>query len=74
MFNLLPCDKLLDNSKFKEFADNKSNKTQKIDLFSPKKVENIADKGEDAGHQHFLFFSHCFQVLSFPRWLHFGIM
>ena len=30
------------------------------------RVENIVRKGENAGHQHFLFFPQCFEKTSFP--------
>ena len=30
------------------------------------RVENIVGKGENAGYQHFLLFSHCFKKASFP--------
>ena len=29
-------------------------------------VENIVGKGENAGYQHFLLFSQCFPMASFP--------
>ena len=38
------------------------------------RVENIVEKGENAGHQHFLLFSRCFQMLSFPEVLKVGIV
>ena len=30
-------------------------------------VENIVEKGENAGYQHFLFFPRCFRKDSFSR-------
>ena len=30
------------------------------------RVENIAGKGENAGYQHFLLFTQCFEKASFP--------
>ena len=30
------------------------------------RVENIVEKGESAGYQHFLLFPQCFQKASFP--------
>ena len=30
-------------------------------------IENIVEKGENAGYQHFLLFSQCFQKSSYPR-------
>ena len=35
-------------------------------------VENIAGRGENAGHQHFLLFPQCFQKASFSRSLKVG--
>ena len=54
LFNFLPKDKYLDWSILKAFADNKTNRTQKL-KFNVGKVENIVGKGENAGNQHFLF-------------------
>ena len=31
------------------------------------RVENIVEKGENVGHQHFLLFPKCFQKASFSR-------
>ena len=31
----------------------------------PDRLENNVRKGENAGHQHFLLFRHCFQKASF---------
>ena len=59
MFNPLPNDKILDLSKLKAFADNKINVTQK-GKFALGWLENIVGKGENACHQHFLFFQQCF--------------
>ena len=30
------------------------------------RVENVVGKGENAGYQHFFFYSQCFQKASFP--------
>ena len=30
-------------------------------------VENIVEKGENVGYQHFLLFSQCFEKVSFPH-------
>ena len=38
------------------------------------RVENIAGKGENAGHQHFLLFPQCFPKASFSGLLKVGIM
>ena len=37
-------------------------------------VENIVGKGENAGNQHFLLFSQCFQKASFPGSLKVGVV
>ena len=58
--NSLPNNKLLDQSKFKELADNKINATKKL-KFVLGMVENILGKGENAGYKHFLLFPKCFQ-------------
>ena len=57
---LLPKDKILDWSKFKAFAEDKINVTEKL-KFALGRVENIVGKGENAGYQHFLLFLECFQ-------------
>ena len=56
----LPNDKILDQSKFKAFADDKIKVTQKL-KFVLRRTENIAGKGENAGYQHFLLFPQCYQ-------------
>ena len=38
------------------------------------RVENMVEKGENAGYQHFLLFLHCFQMSSSPGSLRFGIV
>ena len=68
MFNPLPNDKFLDLSKLKTFADNKINANEKMKFVSGR-VENIVGKEENAGYQHFLLFSQCFQMASFSRLL-----
>ena len=45
-------------SKLKAFADNKINKYTN---FLGGWVENIMEKGENAGYQHFRLFPQCFQ-------------
>ena len=65
-FNSLPHHKILDWSKLRAFADNKINLTQKLQ-FVLGRVENIVEKGENAGYQHFLLFPHCFQKAVFSR-------
>ena len=47
-FNSLPFDKILDWSKFKAYADNKINVTEKL-KFVLGSVENIVGKGKNAG-------------------------
>ena len=36
-------------------------------------VENIVEKRENAGYQHFLFVPQCFQKASFSGWVKLGI-
>ena len=48
VFNFLPNDKILEQSKFIVFADNKINVTQKL-KFLLQRAENIVGKGENAG-------------------------
>ena len=62
--NALQNDKLVDRSKFKAFADDKVNATQKL-KFNLGRVESIVGKGENAGYQHFLHFPQCFQRVLF---------
>ena len=61
MFNSLPNDKILDLTKFKALADDKSN-VAKIIISLIDRVENIVGKGENAGYQHFLLFPQYFQI------------
>ena len=61
--NSLPKGKILDWFKFKAFADDKINVTQKL-KFVLERVENVVGKGENAGYQHFLLFPPCFQKAS----------
>ena len=49
-----PNDKILDCSKFKAFADDKSNVKMMISFFD--KVDNAVGKGDNAVYQHFLLF------------------
>ena len=50
---------ILDLSKSKAFAEDQMNMTEKL-KFVFGRVENIAGKVENAGHQHFLLFQQCF--------------
>ena len=59
-FNTLPNDKIVDRSNLKAFADGKIYVTEKLKSVLGM-VENIMGKGENAGYQHFLLFSKCFQ-------------
>ena len=60
--NCLPNDKILDQSKFKELADDKINVTKKLKFVSGM-VENISEKGENDGHLHFSFSQSVFTSL-----------
>ena len=60
MINSVTNDKILDWFKLKAFADDKINVTQKLKFVS-ESIENILEKGENAGYQHFLLFPKCFQ-------------
>ena len=65
MFNPLPKDKILDVTKLKAFADNKSNVAITANLLFDR-VENTVGKGENDGKQHFHLFPHCsFKALFF---------
>ena len=64
--NSLPNDKILGLTKSKVFADDQMNVTQ-ILKFALGRVENIVGIGENAGYQHFLLFSQCFQRTSCIR-------
>ena len=58
--------KILDQSKFKAFADDKMDVSKKL-RFVWGRVENIVGNGENAGYRHFLLFPHCFQKPVFTR-------
>ena len=60
-----PDNKILNQSKFKAFADDKINVTKKS-KFDLGRVENNVGKGENAGYQQFLLFPQCFQKTAFP--------
>ena len=57
--NPLPDDTISGLPKLKAFANDKSNVTQNIKVVFHR-IENIAGKEENAGHQHFLLFPQCF--------------
>ena len=58
--NSLPNGRILDSSKLKAFADDKTNVAEMLISLSDR-VENIVGKGENAGYQHFLLFPQSFQ-------------
>ena len=60
LVNPLTDDKILGLPKLKAFADDKSNVTQNIKVVFHR-IENIVEKEENAGYQHFLLFPQCFQ-------------
>ena len=62
----------LDWSKLKAFADDKINVTKEF-KFVVGREENVGN-GENAGYQHFLLFSQCFQKASFTEVLKVGIV
>ena len=53
--NSLPNDTILDTTKSKAFADDKTDVAQMMISVSDR-VENIVGKRENAGYQHFLLF------------------
>ena len=58
--NLVPDDKILGLPKLKAFADDKLNVPQNITV-AFHRIENIVEKEENAGCQHFLLCPQCFQ-------------
>ena len=66
-------DKIFHRSNFKAFADDIFNVVQ-IMICVPVRIENIVEKGENAGYQHFLLFPQCFQKASLSGSLKVGIM
>ena len=69
----VPNDKILDWSKLKAFADDKLNEIEKLE-FVLEWVEKMVGEGENAGFQHFLLFSPCFQKASLVGVVKVGIM
>ena len=55
----LPNDKILEKSKLKAVADSNL-KVIQMAKFVLKKIENIVEKEENTGYQHFLVFPQCF--------------
>ena len=64
LVNSLLNHKVLDWSKLKAFADDKSNAIENM-KFVLEWVEDLVGKGENAAFQHFLLFPQCFQKASF---------
>ena len=64
--NSLPNDKILDESKFKEFADDNIILTQKLNSVLGR-VENIMGKGDNAGLPAFSPFATMFSKAFFSR-------
>ena len=54
----------MDLTKLKELACDRKNMAQNS-KFLLGKVENIVGKGENAGYQHFLLYTQCFQKASY---------
>ena len=73
LFNSLPNDKILDQSKLKAFADDKIDFVEMM-IYILDMVENTVGKGENAGNQHFLLFPQCFPKLSSLGSLKVGIV
>ena len=71
--NSLPNNKILDWSKLKAFADDKINVTENL-KFVLRNVENIVEKGKNAGYQHFHLLPRCFKEASFSGSLKVGIV
>ena len=62
--NSLPNDTIWALTKMKAIAGDKFNVAKMlISLYD--RIENIVEKGENAGYQHFLLFPQCFQKASF---------
>ena len=73
MLNSLPNNKILDCTKFKAFANDKMNVTQRL-KFVLEMVETIWEKEKMPGYKHFLLFPQCFQKPSFTESLKVGIL
>ena len=64
---------MIDWSKLKAFADDKTN-VAKMANFAFDRIENIAGKEENAGYQHFLLFPQCFPNANISGSLKVGIV
>ena len=71
--SLYQTTKIQDWSKFRAFADEKK-ELPKITIFVLDRIENIAEKGENASYQHFLLFSQYFQKAYYSGSLKVGIV
>ena len=60
LFNPLQDDKILGLPKLNAFAEDKLNLTENVKVVFHM-IENIVEKEENAGYQHFLLFPQCFQ-------------
>ena len=54
---------MLEQSRWRAFADHKINVTEKL-KFVKQRAENIVGKGKHSGYQHFLLSLHFFQKAS----------
>ena len=72
-FNCLTDDKILDQSKLKAYADDYI-KTHKMMTFVCDTIENIVEKGENAGNQHFPLFPQCLHKVFHTGSLKVGIV
>ena len=66
LFNPLPNDIILDQSKLQSFADDKLKMVQ-METFVLDKTENIVGKEKNAGYQHFFLFPWMFSKGFFFR-------
>ena len=66
MVNPLPNNKILDKFKLKAFADKKINIAKMMISLSDRE-KSIVGKGENAGHQHFLFLPTMFSKVFFCK-------
>ena len=71
--SLLPLDQNFLSAQSMNFNSLPNKKMIVIQKFMLGRVQNIVEKGENAGYQHFLLFPQCFQKPSFPEVLKVGI-